>query len=92
MNARLSRLIGSQESLGNEMWTFLLLGGLIVITFICFFSMESVFLQFVMAAIVASFTAFLLFLIYSLDTAFSGNISIGPDPFERVLEAFKVLS
>lgn len=88
MTARLARLIGSEESLGNEMWTLLILGGIVVVSFIWLFGVENLTAHILMAAILAATTAFLLFLIYSLDTAFSGNISIPPEALERVIRSF----
>lgn len=90
LNTRLTRILGSKESLGTEMWTFLILGGLSIITFIWFFTIESLTSHLLMASILAATTAFLLFLIYSLDTAFAGQISIPPDPMERVLHSFEI--
>ena len=42
MNVRLSRLLGSRESLGREMWSLLLLGGIAMLAFIWFFGVESI--------------------------------------------------
>lgn len=89
MNARLSRLLGSHESLGVEMWAMLILGAAAVASFICFFGLESLFSHLLMAAILAGFTGFLLFLVYSLDTAFQGDLSISPRAMQNFLESFK---
>lgn len=89
MNARLKRLLGSNESLGSEMWTFLILGGLAMVTFTWFFGVENLTSHILMASILAASTAFLLYLIYSLDTAFSGNISIPSFAIENVLKSFQ---
>lgn len=87
MSARISRLLGSEESLGSEMWTLLIIGGIVMVTFIWFFSIESFTAHLLMASILAASTAFLLFLIYSLDTAFSGDVTIPPEAMLRVLHA-----
>lgn len=84
--ARIDRLMGSVESLGGEMWASLILGGLLIISFIWFFGLESLTTHILMATVLASVTAFLLFLIYSLDSSFSGDVNIGPDAFEKVLQ------
>lgn len=88
MNARIIRILGTKESLGPEIWTFLFLGGLVLISFICFFGLKSLTLHIVMASILAACTAFLLFVIYSLDTAFSGAVSITPEALSRVVATF----
>lgn len=88
MGARLSRLMGSEESLGSEMWTFLIVGGVIVAGFIGFFWIESLTSHLLLASVLAASIAFLLFLIYSLDTVFSGGLNVPPLALERVLKFF----
>lgn len=85
MNARFSRLLGSEESLGNEMWTLLIVGALLIICFMWFFGMESLTFHLLLSTVIAASVAFALFLIYSLDTAFTGTVQIPPEPYERVL-------
>lgn len=87
-NTRLVRLLGANESLGPEMWTLLLIGGLTIVTFVWFFGVENLTLHVLIASILAATTAFLLYLIYSLDTAFSGDVSIPPLAFEKVLSSY----
>jgi len=89
MNARLARLLGSRESLGDEMWTMLILGAVAVVAFMCFFGLDSLTTHLLMAGVLAGSAGFLLFLIYSLDTAFSGNVSIPPEAMKSVLKAFQ---
>ena len=89
VNARLARLLGSEESLGPHTWTFLIFGGIMMVTFVCFFGLESLMSHILMIVTLATATAFLLFLIYSLDTAFTGEISIEPEALERVIHSFR---
>lgn len=89
VNARLTRLIGSRESLGAEMWTLLLLGGVVMMSFNWFFGLERFVAHLLIASVLAASTAFLLFLIYSLDTAFLGRISIEPEAFDKILNSFE---
>jgi hypothetical protein len=88
-SARLTRLLGSKESLGEEMWVLLLLGAISIVSFLWFFSFENITLHLLMAAVLSAATAFLLFLIYSLDTAFHGSIQISPEAFIKVLQALE---
>lgn len=88
MSARLARLLGGEEALGNEMWSFLILGSIVVVAFTWFFGLENLTAHLLMASIFAAATAFLLFLIYSLDSAFSGTVSIPPEAMERVAKYF----
>lgn len=85
MKVRVDRLVGSIESLGSEMWSSLILGGLLVISFLWFFGLDSLWAHILMASTIALSIAFLLFLIYSLDTTFSGGVNIAPEAFEKVL-------
>lgn len=83
---RLSRILGSQESIGPEMWTILILGGVAMIIFLCFFGPERPTQHLLMASILAITIAFSLFLIHSLDAAFTGTVSIKPDAFQNLLQ------
>lgn len=89
VSARLSRLLGGEESLGDEMWTMLLLGGILIVAFMCMFTFEALWLHLLLAFLLAASIAFPLFLIYTLDTAFSGSIRIEPEAFRDVLSSFK---
>lgn len=87
MSERLSRLIYGQGSLGSEMWSLLIIGGLGMVTFMWFFGMDSLTTHLLMSSILAATTAFMLFLIYSLDTAFTGSVSVSPEALESVLNS-----
>lgn len=89
LETRLERILGGEESLSHELWVFLVAGGVIMVTFVGFFGLESLTFHIAMASILAASTGFLLFLIYSLDTAFTGAVSIPPDPLVGVLESFQ---
>ena len=83
---RLSRILASHESIGPEMWTILILGGCGMILFLCFFGPEKPTQHLLMATILAITIAFSLFLIHSLDTVFTGKISIQSDAFRNLLQ------
>ena len=83
---RLTRILASQESLGPEMWTILILGGFGMILFLCFFGPEKPLQHLLMASILAITIAFSLFLIHSLDTMFTGKIAIQSDSLKNLLE------
>lgn len=89
MTVRLARLLDSEGSLGSEMWSLLILGGVVIITFMSFFGLESTLSHILMASVLAATTAFLLFLIYSLDTAFVGATNVAPEAIERVINSFQ---
>lgn len=91
MRVRLTRLIESQASIGVEMWTLLISGGVILVAFTWFFGLHSTTSHILMASVLAASIAFLLFLIYSLDTAFTGELSISRESLEKVMQSFEHL-
>lgn len=88
MSSRISRLEGGEQSLGTEMWLLLIFGGVLIVSFMWFFGLESLRTHILMTALLAAAIAFLLFLIYSLDTVFSGNVSLEPEAVRKVLSSF----
>lgn len=84
--ARLLRLFNNQESIGTMMWTMLIAGACITVSFMYFFTVDKFFMQAIMTAMLAAFIALMLFLISSLDTAFVGNIHVSPNHFAEVLD------
>jgi hypothetical protein len=64
-------------------------GGIIIVSFISIFAFEYLSLHILLAAILAATTAFLLFLIYSLDSTFTGNVKIPPEALQNILKSFK---
>lgn len=87
-NVRLQRLFSSQQSLGTFMWTILLAGGVSLVLFMYFFSTPNFAAQLFMACIVAGNIVFMLYLIYSLDTVFTGSIRVEPKAFELLHQSF----
>ncbi len=90
LNARLTRLMESKASLGTEIWSFLIIGGIVMVAFTWMFAPQYIFPHILMSSLLAASTAFMLFLIYSLDTAFSGTVSINPDAIEAVIKTFNI--
>ncbi len=83
---RMARILGSQESIGPAMWTILILGGCAMIVFLCFFGPDKPMQHLIMACILAITIAFSLFLIHSLDTMFTGAVSIRSDEMGNLLQ------
>lgn len=86
LDARLSRLVNAKESLSLGLWIFLISGAVILSIFVAFFGIERLSFHILMASILAATNAFLIFLIYSLDTIFSGDMSVPPDSFIETLK------
>lgn len=89
MEARIARIVGSQDSLSDEMWSLLIIGGILIVSFLGFFGLENAWIHLLLGATLAATTAFLLYLIYSLDTAFTGKTSIPPDAMAQFLGTFQ---
>lgn len=83
---RLLRLFNNSESIGTMMWTMLLMGAFITISFMYFFRIENLWFHALMTSLLAGFIGLMLFLIASLDTAFTGDIHISPSHFAEVRE------
>lgn len=86
VDTRLARILGAEDSLSEEMWTFLFLGAITLVLFISFFGVENIRTHVFLGSVLALSTAFLLFLIHSLDTAYTGKIQVSPDALERILK------
>ncbi len=87
-STRLSRIMQGKETLGDQMWTMLILGGILIVGFISVFSFENLWLHLLLASFMAGSIAFLLFLIYTLDTAFSGTVKVNPEAMQEVVLSF----
>ena len=86
VDTRLARILGAEDSLSEEMWTFLILGAITLVLFISCFGVENILTHIFLGSVLALSTAFLLFLIHSLDTAYTGKIQVTPDALERILK------
>lgn len=83
---RLLRLFNNNESIGTMMWTMLILGACITVSFMYFFRVEDLLFQVLMTTFLAGFVSLMLFLIQSLDTPFYGDIHVLPTHFSEVLQ------
>jgi hypothetical protein len=79
IDARLSRQFNAWEHLSAMMWSLLIIGALITISFMFFFGLESLRSQMIMTALLA---------VFSLDHVFRGPEGIKPTVFEQVLPLF----
>ena len=79
------RLLASRRGLPGLMWTVLIAGGVLTVTFAYFFGVENRIAQALMIAMLAATIALLLLLVQSLNTPFRGDSRVQPDGFERVL-------
>ena len=78
MNVRLAREFCSWQNLSSMMWTILILGAIITICFMFFFSLENLRLQMLMTSLLTIYLTFMLYLVYSLDRVFEGSTHVTP--------------
>ena len=67
------------------MWSLLILGALITISFMFFFGLESLISQMIMTALLTGYLFFMLHLVFSLDNVFKGPEGIKPTAFEQLV-------
>lgn len=73
------------------LWALLVSGALIIVLFMYFFYVESFFVHALLTAFVAGTVSFMLFLILSLDTAYSGYVRVDTSEIHKTLERFETL-
>jgi hypothetical protein len=83
---RRMRVLTSETHLPVPVWVVLIAGGLISVGFTYFFGVRSFVAQALMIGAFAAITGLVLFLILSLDLPYTGDVAVGPDAMEEVLE------
>lgn len=85
-DARTDILQSSRMRLPPTLWILLVTGAISTVGSMYFFGLEEFWSLALMTAGLAGEVSFVLFLIHDLDTAFSGDWQVRPDPIQRVLE------
>ena len=67
----------------------LILGGIVVVSFTYLFGLDSTLVHVFMVAALALIIALVLFTVAELDFPFRGDIRLGPEAMERVLDRFE---
>jgi hypothetical protein len=88
-DARRERLLKADAGLPAILWVVLLLGGVIVVGFTYLFGLRSTRVHILMVASLSLTIALVLFTIGALDYPFRGDVRVGPDAFQSVLERFE---
>lgn len=88
LNVRLKRQFNSWEHLGSMMWSLLIIGALITLSFMFFFGLENWQSHMIMVALLAGYLSFMLYLVYSLDHVFKGPQGVKPEALEQVYVLF----
>ena len=82
-------MLKAESGLPAILWVVLLLGGAIVVGFTYLFGLRSTTVHMLMVVVLALTIALVLFTIGALDYPFRGDVRIGPDVFQSVLERFE---
>src|SRR5918994_3173998 len=88
-DARRERLLDADQGLPSILWVVLLIGGVVVIGFTYLFGLDSTVTHLLMVAALALVIALVLFTVAELDFPFRGDIRLGPEAMEQVLDRFE---
>ena len=83
------RLQASRGQVPYPMWVLLIGGGLFMIGFTALFGADNARLHMILTALLAAALGFTLFIIFALDTPYTGSFKITPDPFSNALSIFQ---
>lgn len=86
---RRQRLNAASASVPAALWLLLIIGFVITIAFTYQFKMERLSIHVLSVAATALLTGFVLFLIFSLQHPFAGDVSISPEPWEAFIETYE---
>ncbi len=86
------RHLAGEASLPGIFWPVLILGGIITIVASYFFTMKSTTAHYILTTILTIVIAGVLFLIYSINYPFTGNVRVSQDPFSHALQQFNALN
>ncbi|HUQ85354.1 MAG TPA: DUF4239 domain-containing protein [Candidatus Limnocylindrales bacterium] len=86
------RHLAGEASLPTIFWPLLIGGGLITVISSYFFTMKSVSAHYILTGILATIIAGVLFLIFSINYPFTGNVRVSQDPFRHALQQFDALN
>ncbi len=87
-DARNARLVEAREGIPAVLWGVMVVGGISVVGFTYLFGLENTLVHSLMVAVLTLVISSVLFTIGILEHPFSGDVRVGPEPFELVLERF----
>jgi len=88
-DARNARVMEAREGIPTVLWGVLVVGGISVVGFAYLFGLENTLVHNLMVAILALIISSVLFTIGVLEYPFTGDVRVGPEAFELVLERFE---
>jgi hypothetical protein len=87
-SARKTRIASSEAAIPGAMWVLLIGGGLILLMLCCLLPAAELKVYSVWIGLAGALLSFVLYLILLLEHAFIGDISVGPEAYTRVLDAW----
>jgi hypothetical protein len=87
-DARRDRLVEAEQGIPGILWVVLVTGAIITVGFTYLFGLDDTTTHTLMVALLALIIGLVLFTIGSLEYPFRGDVRLGPDAFELVLERF----
>lgn len=88
-DARNARLVEAGEGIPTALWGVLVTGAIVVVGFTYLFGLDNTLVHKLMVAALALVVSSILFSIGLLEHPFSGDVRVGPEAFELVLERFE---
>lgn len=79
------RLMDARTGINPLLWVIILLGGIITVGFTFFFGSENLKVHLIMTTLLAALTVLILLAILIMDYPFTGDVSISPESFLRLL-------
>lgn len=86
--ARKNRITGTNSEIPIELWILLLGGGAVMLVFTYLFATPDFLLHASLIALAAALLGFVLYLIFALEHPFVGTLSVAPEPYIHVLDAW----
>ena len=88
VSLRSQRLDYVEHGMPGVLWIALLVGAVVTVGFALLFGVERIALDWLLVGGLAALVGVLLLVAAVFDYPFAGDVSVGPDPFERVLVDF----
>jgi hypothetical protein len=85
------RHLSGEQTLPGIFWPVLIVGSAVLIVFSYFFVVERLRVQVVMTALVAGMLSLVLFLVYSLNSPFTGPVPVSQQPLQHALAQFDAI-
>jgi hypothetical protein len=85
---RAQRITVAEEGMVSVLWAAIVLGGVMTVGFSLLFGVSNERLHYLMVGVFAAVLALQIFVILVLNHPFSGDVRVGPEPFEHIVRDF----